>query len=238
MKKNCVCIIDLNDYLNEYNNWDRIFTAFDENTLSDVFIATQDEELLHNSTLWEYLSQQKLVDHIEVIELDVGGIPNIYLKKMTLSSLCENIRVLHQCNITEMYGFYISITSNIYLEGPTLDLSQFLNYADKLAIYHYDIFHTIDTVISALDLFCSNDSIIFSYLQNLIYYAKSQCITEETINATTWDLILKNNINYGWNTGIDNERRIKQLDNNIIQILSMNIAIIHLATPVFIKGYI
>lgn len=238
LKKNCVCIIDLNEYLPNYNNWDSMLTALDNDIKSDVFIATHNIDLLHNSTLWEYLSTQELVDNIEVVEIDVGDIPDNYFKKMTLCSMCENLRVLYQYGNSESYGFYINVISNISFEGITLELNTFLNYADKLAIYHRDIFHTKDPIISALDLFCSNDSIIFSYLQNIIFYAKSQCVTEEKMDSTIWNSILKNNIKYGWNTGIDNALLMQPTDDSIIQLLSMNIAIMHLATPIFIKGYV
>ena len=235
MKKNCVCIIDLNDYLSEYNNWDRIFTAFDGNTKSDVFIATQDKELLYKSTLWNYLSNQKLINQITTVELNVGDIPDIYLKKMTLCSFCENIRIVSQYENSEIYNFYINIYSKTNILAKPFNLTNFLNCTEKLVIQYQDIFHTFaPNIISGIDLFCSNHSTIFSYLQNIIYYVKSVCIVEnEEMNANVWDLVLKNNINYGWVSGIDNNKQKQKINDEMMQILFSNVAILHLATPVF-----
>jgi len=235
MKKNCVCIIDLNDYLPTYSNWDRIFTAFDGNKKTDVFIATQNKELLYKSTLWNYLENHRLVNSIKIIELDVSDIPDVYLKKMTLCSLCENIRVVSQYENSESYNFYINIYSKVSILAKPLQLNKFLNCPEKLVIQYQDIFHNHNQIISGIDLFCSNHSTIFSYLQNVIYYAKSVCIVEnEEMTAKAWDLILKNDINYGWRSGINNNTNIQKINDEMMQVFYSNVAILHLAIPVFI----
>lgn len=235
MKKNCVCIIDLNEYLYNYSNWDRIFTASDGNIKSDIFIATQDEGILCKSILWDYLSNHKLINQIKIIELNIGDIYDIYLKKMTLCSLCENIRVVSQYENNESYSFYINICSNTSILAKRFSLNKFLNCPEKLVIQYQDAFHSHNQqLISGIDLFCSNHSTIFSYLQNIIYYTKSLCIAEnKEMTAEVWDLVLKNNINYGWMIGISNNTGIQKIDNEIMQILFSNVAILHLATPIF-----
>jgi hypothetical protein len=235
MKKNCVCIIDLNDYLSNYSNWDRIFTAFNSDKKSDVFIATQNEELLYKSTLWNYLENHRLINSIKIIELDVSDISDVYLKKMTLCSLCENIRVVSQSENNESYNFYINIYTKVSILTRPFQLNKFLNCPEKLVIQYQDIFHNRNQIISGIDLFCSNHSTIFSYLQNVIYYAKSTCIIEnEIMTAKAWDLILKNDINYGWKSGINNDTSIQKINDEMMQVFYSNVAMLHLAIPVFI----
>ena len=169
--------------------------------------------------------------------MNVGDISDIYLKKMTLCAFCENIRVVSQCKNSEIYNFYINIYSKTNILVKQFDLTNFLNCPEKLVIQYQDIFHSGNqNIISGIDLFCSNHSTIFSYLQNVIYYAKSVCIAEnEEMNAKVWDLVLKNNINYGWTIGLDHNTQKHTINDVIMQLLYSNLAILHLATPAFIR---
>lgn len=215
-----VNILDDGLYLNDYSVWDNFFKLTSSFTAFDVFISTHNKALLYKSALWSYLNQHILIARVEVIEIDIAVVADQFLKKMMLSTACENLRYLHAVNSTRKYNYYFSISVGTELDSHISDAFDKFHCNDALAIFYSRFKHHESSIpyIPTLDFFSSNDSVTFSNMQNILYYTKAFFGSE----THSWKNVVRVND--------------KLLDLHKTHLLCTNNAIAHLAKISYVRS--